>query len=183
MARAWRSLGAGSERGGPWWHTRERPGPPRRRRRRRKSLRNCSSRVGLISFTGGLRRRAGPQAEMKHNKQTIRAGLSGIIPSLTWSLFTSLLTHRLVLLCVDANCFTFWDLPGAVLAAPESALCGWIGVILLRSQDVFRRTRRYPSVNAGQHCACTGVRASRGRSHPRWGGSSDAIISIAYVHM
>ena len=24
----------------------------------------------------------------------------------------------------------FWDLPGDVLAAPESALCGWIGVIL-----------------------------------------------------
>ena len=44
------------------------------------------------------------------------------------SLFTSLLTHRLVLLCVDAHCFVFWDLPGDVLAAPESALCGWIGV-------------------------------------------------------
>ena len=37
------------------------------------------------------------------------------------SLFTSLLTHRLVLLCVDAYCFIFWDLPGDVLAAPESA--------------------------------------------------------------
>ena len=43
----------------------------------------------------------------------------------------SLLTHRLVPLCVDAYCFVFWDLPGDVLAAPESALCGWIGVILL----------------------------------------------------
>ena len=36
--------------------------------------------------------------------------------------FTSLLTHRLVLLCIDAHCFIFWDLPGDVLAAPESAL-------------------------------------------------------------
>ena len=43
----------------------------------------------------------------------------------------SLFTHRLVLLCVNAYCFRFWDLPGDVLAAPESALCGWIGVILL----------------------------------------------------
>ena len=40
----------------------------------------------------------------------------------------SVLTHRLVL-CADANCFVFWDLPGDVLAAPELALCGWIGVI------------------------------------------------------
>ena len=44
------------------------------------------------------------------------------IASLPWTLFTSLLTHRLVLLCIDANCFIFWDLPGDVLAAPESAL-------------------------------------------------------------
>ena len=51
--------------------------------------------------------------------------------SLTWSLFTSLLTHRLVLLCGEAHCFIIWDVPGDVLAAPESALCGWIGVILL----------------------------------------------------
>ena len=43
----------------------------------------------------------------------------------------SLLIHRLVLLCVAANCFVFWDLPGDVLAAPESVLCGWMGVILL----------------------------------------------------
>ena len=42
-----------------------------------------------------------------------------------------LLTHRLVLLCVDAYCFICWDLPGDVLAAPESALCGWKGVTLL----------------------------------------------------
>ena len=27
------------------------------------------------------------------------------------------LIHRLVLLCVDAYCFIFWDLPGDVLAA------------------------------------------------------------------
>ena len=47
--------------------------------------------------------------------------------SLTWSLFMSLLTHRLVLLRVDAYRFVFWDLPGDVLAAPEPALCGWIG--------------------------------------------------------
>ena len=53
------------------------------------------------------------------------------IDTLTWSLLMSLLTHRLVLLCVDAYCFVFWDLPGDVLAAPESALCGWIGVIPL----------------------------------------------------
>ena len=43
----------------------------------------------------------------------------------------SLLAHRLVFLCVDAYCFLFWDLPGDVLAAPESATCAWIGVILL----------------------------------------------------
>ena len=30
--------------------------------------------------------------------------------------------HRLVLLCIYAHCFIFWDLPGDVLAAPESAL-------------------------------------------------------------
>ena len=45
-----------------------------------------------------------------------------IIASLLWTLFTSLLTHRLVLLCIDAHCFIFWDLPGDVLAAPEPAL-------------------------------------------------------------
>ena len=44
------------------------------------------------------------------------------ITSLPWTLFTSLLTHRLVLLCIDAHCFIFWALPGDVLAAPESAL-------------------------------------------------------------
>ena len=44
------------------------------------------------------------------------------IASLPWTLFTSLLTHRLVLLCIDAHCFIFWALPGDVLAAPESAL-------------------------------------------------------------
>ena len=54
-----------------------------------------------------------------------------IIASVTWTLFSSLLTHRLVLLCVDAHCFIFWDLPGDVLAAPDSALRGWIGPILL----------------------------------------------------
>ena len=45
-----------------------------------------------------------------------------IIASLPWALFTSLLTHRLVLLCIDAHNFIFWGLPGDVLAAPESAL-------------------------------------------------------------
>ena len=44
------------------------------------------------------------------------------IASLPCTLFPSLLTHRLVLLCIDAHCFIFWDLPGDVLAAPESAL-------------------------------------------------------------
>ena len=44
------------------------------------------------------------------------------IASLPWTLFTSLLTHRLVLLCIGAHCFIFWDLPGDGLAAPESAL-------------------------------------------------------------
>ena len=44
------------------------------------------------------------------------------VASLSWTWFTSLLTHRLVLLCIDAHCFIFWDLPGDVLAAPESAL-------------------------------------------------------------
>ena len=44
------------------------------------------------------------------------------IAALPWTLFTSLLTHRLVLLCIDAHCFILWDLPGDVLAAPESAL-------------------------------------------------------------
>ena len=43
----------------------------------------------------------------------------------------SLLTHRLVLLCVDAHCSIVWDLPGDVLAAPDSALCGWNAVIRL----------------------------------------------------
>ena len=33
--------------------------------------------------------------------------------------------------CVDAYYFIFWDLPGDVLAAPASALYGWIGVFLL----------------------------------------------------
>ena len=51
-----------------------------------------------------------------------------IVARLTSTLFTSLLTHRLVLLCVDAHCFICWDLPGDVLAAPGSALCGWIGL-------------------------------------------------------
>ena len=53
-----------------------------------------------------------------------------ITDSLTWSLFMSLLTRRLVLLDADAYCFVYWDLPGDVLAPPESALCGWKGVIL-----------------------------------------------------
>ena len=44
------------------------------------------------------------------------------IASLPWTLFTSLLTHRLVLLCSEVHCFILWDLPGGVLAAPESAL-------------------------------------------------------------
>ena len=42
----------------------------------------------------------------------------------------ALLTHRLDLFFVDAYCFIFWDLPRDVLVAPESALCGWIGVLL-----------------------------------------------------
>ena len=54
-----------------------------------------------------------------------------IIASLTWTLFTSLLAHRLVLDIIDAHCFICWDVPGDVLAAPESGLCGWTGVILL----------------------------------------------------
>ena len=49
--------------------------------------------------------------------------------ALLWAMRSfGLWTHRLVLLCVDAYCFIFWDLPGDVLAAPESALCGWIAV-------------------------------------------------------
>ena len=68
------------------------------------------------------------------------------IASLNCSLFMSLLTHRLVLLCVDAYCLVFWDLPGDVLAAPESAMCGWIGVILL-SLSLSRAWR-------GGVCAC-----------------------------
>ena len=47
--------------------------------------------------------------------------LLDFLDSLTWSLFMSLSTHRLVLLCVDAYCFIFWHLPGDVLAAPEAA--------------------------------------------------------------
>ena len=59
-------------------------------------------------------------------------GVNARSPSLlAWTLFTSLLTHRLVLHCVDAHCFIFWDLLRDVLAAPEAALCGWIAVILL----------------------------------------------------
>ena len=53
------------------------------------------------------------------------------IDAFSWSLFMSLWTHGLVNLCVDAYCFIFWDLPGNVLAAPASALCGWIGGTLL----------------------------------------------------
>ena len=62
---------------------------------------------------------------------SVGQALARIIASLTWSLFISLLTHRLVLLCVDAFCFIFWDLPGDVPVAPESSLCGWIGLIPL----------------------------------------------------
>ena len=54
-----------------------------------------------------------------------------IVGSLTWSLLTSLLAQRLVLLGLHAHCSIFWDLPGDVPAAPELALCGWIGVLLL----------------------------------------------------
>ena len=50
--------------------------------------------------------------------------------SVPWTLVASLLTHRLVLLCADAHCFIFRDLPGDVLA-PEPALCGWRGIIPL----------------------------------------------------
>ena len=53
---------------------------------------------------------------------------TSIIVSLTWSFFISLLIHVLM------HYFSFiWDLPGDVLAAPELALCGWIGMILLSS--------------------------------------------------
>ena len=58
----------------------------------------------------------------------------------------SLWTHRLVLLCVDASCFIFWDLPGDVLAAPESALCGWMGVILSLSLSAGDHLLLLPSV-------------------------------------
>ena len=37
----------------------------------------------------------------------------------------------LLSLSLSFNCFLFWDVPGDVLAAPESALRGWIGVLLL----------------------------------------------------
>ena len=55
---------------------------------------------------------------------SVGQALARIIVSLPWTLFTSvftLLTHRLVL-CIDAHCFIFLDLPGDVLAASESAL-------------------------------------------------------------
>ena len=49
-------------------------------------------------------------------------GQASARPIASLPLFTSLLTHGRVLLCIDAHCFIFWDLPGDVLAAPESAL-------------------------------------------------------------
>ena len=76
---------------------------------------------------------------------SVGQALARTIASLPWTLFTSLLTHRLVLLCIDAHCFIFWELPGGVLAAPESALCGWIGVILLSLSLTDSHTRTHPS--------------------------------------
>ena len=78
-----------------------------------------------------------------------------IIASLTWSLFMSPLTHRLVLLCVDAYCFIFWDVPGNVLAAPASALCGWIGVTLLSPSHSL--SPRGPNNTACAHVATPGL--------------------------
>ena len=78
---------------------------------------------------------SGVNSSLRLLSQTLFASIgqapARIIASVTWSLFTSLLTHRLVLLRVVAYCFIFWDLPGDVLAAPKPALCGWIGVIPL----------------------------------------------------
>ena len=56
----------------------------------------------------------------------------------------ALLTHRLDLFFVDAYCFIFWDLPRDVLVAPESALCGWIGVLLSLSLSLSQARAREP---------------------------------------
>ena len=53
--------------------------------------------------------------------------------------------------CVSVNCFIFWDVPGDVLAAPESALCGWIGVVLSLS------SLPHPEVNLYRGKAVLGV--------------------------
>ena len=58
---------------------------------------------------------------------------ASITASLTRSFFTSLLTHVLM-----HTVSSFGSLPGDVLAAPESALCGWIGVILSRARKLGR---------------------------------------------
>ena len=52
------------------------------------------------------------------------------VASLSWTWFTSLLTHRLVLLCIDAHCFIFWICQGMSWQHLNQPW-GWIGVILL----------------------------------------------------
>ena len=54
---------------------------------------------------------------------------------------TTRLTHRLVLLCDDAHCFIFRDLPGDALAAPASPLRGWLGVSLSSHSSVWLEWR------------------------------------------
>ena len=55
--------------------------------------------------------------------------------------------HVLVLCTwLGAYCFVFWGLPGDVLAAPESALCGWEGFIL-SGRDVLYSQAGWKSCN------------------------------------
>ena len=65
----------------------------------------------------------------------------------------SLLTHRLVFLCVDAYCFIFWDLPGDVQAAPASALCGLTAVILFSPTRLAGTEAEAPPDDPALHCS------------------------------
>ena len=58
------------------------------------------------------------------------------------------LTHRLVLLCIDAHCFILWDLPGDVLAAPESAL--WLDRCNTSLSLSFQTMKGWPAATV--HC-------------------------------
>ena len=67
-------------------------------------------------------------------------------------------THRLVLLCIDAHCFIFWDLPGDVIYLSMylswqhlNQLYSWIGVMLL-SLSLLKGFDRGRAVEKGVWC-------------------------------